>query len=233
MGLFGDKEKELELEKERNRNHQLVMKLFALRFKLAIGVIVLIIGVLVIWRIYAHFNQTSMDELQGAVSDAIIGEEGEVTTITKTSLEKVFEISEFSTADYTYNAIAYAYEVDEVTPMYYVAYKGTVKAGMDFSKIEFEIDEENKEIVVNLPECEVLSTMVDFGSMEYIFADKKYETESVSQEAYKLCQEDLAKRAKEEKELLYLAQENAVSVVEALIYPWVTQLDKEYVVEIK
>ncbi len=235
MGLFGDKEKEKELEREKAKYEALSLKLFFLKFKLVIVAIIVVIfsAIVLVWKITENMKGSALEDVENAVMDAIVGEEGEVTTITKTSLEKVFEISEFSTADYTYNAIAYAYKEDDITARYYVAYKGTVKAGMDFSKIQFEIDEVNKKIVLDLPECEIQSTTVDFGSMEYIFADKKYETETVSQEAYKLCQEDLAKRSAQEEELLYLARENAIAVVEALVYPWVNQLDAQYIVEIK
>ena len=165
--------------------------------------------------------------------DAIIGEEGTVTTISKASLEKVFEISELSTVDYSYNAVARAYEEDGVTPKYYVAYEGTVTAGIDFSKIMIDIDEDTKIITITLPESEIQNTMVDFGSMDYIFENKKYETETVSQEAYELCKTDLARRAAKENDLMTLAKENAVTAVEALVDPWVQQIDGEYKVNIK
>lgn len=104
--------------------------------------------------------------------DAIIGEEGTVTTISKASLEKVFEISELSTVDYSYNAVARAYEEDGATPKYYVAYEGTVTAGIDFSKIVIDIDEDTKIITITLPESEIQNTTVDFGSMDYILKIK-------------------------------------------------------------
>ena len=69
--------------------------------------------------------------------------------------------------------------------------------------------------------------------MDYIFENKKYETETISQEAYEMCRADLAERAAKEKDLLALAQENAVTAVEALVNPWVQQLDEEYKVTIQ
>lgn len=88
-------------------------------------------------------------------------------------------------------------------------------------------------ITLTLPESEIENTTVDFGSMDYIFENKKYETETISQEAYELCRADLAERAAKEKDLLALAQENAVTAVEALVNPWVQQLDEEYKVTIQ
>ena len=69
--------------------------------------------------------------------------------------------------------------------------------------------------------------------MDYIFENKKYETETVSQEAYELCKTDLARREAKENDLMTLAKENAVTAVEALVDPWVQQIDGEYKVNIK
>ena len=49
-----------------------------------------------------------------------------------------------------------------------------VTAGIDFSKIMIDIDEDTKIITITLPESEIQNTMVDFGSMDYIFENKKY-----------------------------------------------------------
>lgn len=169
-----------------------------------------------------------------AISNMIFGKEGEMTTISKSSLEKVFEISELSTSDYTYNAIATAYDEDGETVRYYVAYNGTVSAGIDFSKVDITVDQEKKCVRIKLPESKILNTTVDFGSMEYIFKKKKdNDIETISQEAYKLCEDDLNERAEKEKDLLSLANENAKTVVEAMIRPWIQQLDKEYTIDIQ
>ena len=49
-----------------------------------------------------------------------------------------------------------------------------VTAGIDFSKIMIDIDEDTKIITITLPESEIQNTTVDFGSMDYIFENKKY-----------------------------------------------------------
>lgn len=201
-----------------------------IKIRITGGVILAIVIVCVILKI---LNADPSSVFLKNTKDAIIGEEGTVTTISKASLEKVFEISELSTVDYSYNAVARAYEEDGVTPKYYVAYEGTVTAGIDFSKIMIDIDEDTKIITITLPESEIQNTMVDFGSMDYIFENKKYETETVSQEAYELCKTDLARRAAKENDLMTLAKENAVTAVEALVDPWVQQIDGEYKVNIK
>ena len=201
-----------------------------IKIRITGGVILAVAAVVVILKV---MNTDPLSGLFQNAKDAVIGEEGTVTTISKLSLEEVFEISELSTVDYDYNAVARAYEEDGETPKYYVAYDGTVTAGIDFSKIVIDIDEDTKTISLTLPESEIQNTAVDFGSMDYIFENKKYETETVSQEAYEVCRADLAERAKKEKDLLALAKENAVTAVEALVNPWVQQLDEEYKVTIQ
>jgi hypothetical protein len=157
----------------------------------------------------------------------------EVTTVSKASLEKVLEISELSTLEYTYNAVATAYEEDNTTIKYYVAYEGTVRAGIDFDKIEVSEPDENKNIVITIPDVEIQDTTVDMGSLEYIFTKSKYNTETVSQEAYQCCQEDLEKRAKDTVELKQMAKDNAITSIQALIKPWLDQLEEGYTVDIQ
>lgn len=156
---------------------------------------------------------------------------GAVTTISKSTLQKVLEISELSTVDYNYNATATQYD-DENKPMYYVAYEGSVTAGIDFSAIEFDIDEQEKTVDINLPQIAIHNVKVDMGTMEYIFVNKKYETEVVSQQAYKLCLKDLKSRIEGESVLYDTAKANAISTVKALLEPWIETVDSEFQIKI-
>lgn len=155
-----------------------------------------------------------------------------VTTISKSALEKVIEINDLSTLDYTYNAVADVKD-DEGKIKYHVAYDGIVTSGIDFSKIDISVDEEKKEISVNLPNSKIQDVSVDTGAMDYIFEEKRFETETVSHEAYKAAVEDLRKKAESEGSLLKMADDNAITAVKALIEPWVKQVDSEYKVEVK
>lgn len=168
-----------------------------------------------------------------SISQFFTGEEGEVSTISKASLDKVFEISELSTADYVYNAVARAYGEDNSTVKYYVAYEGKVKAGIDFSKIKIDIDHETKTILITIPAIEFQEQTVDPGTLKYIFKDKKSERENIHQEAFELCEKDLKERVSKEKDLAELAEKNAVAVVKGLVEPWVEQIDKEYKVTVQ
>ncbi|MCI8529826.1 MAG: DUF4230 domain-containing protein [Lachnospiraceae bacterium] len=168
-----------------------------------------------------------------AIANTVIGEEGETATFSEAAIRKVFEISELSTADYTYNAVARAYQEDGLHIKYYVAYEGRVKVGIDFSKVEIAVDEEEKRITITVPEIQFQEKTVDPGTLEFIFKDKKSETEHVHQEAYLLCQKDLDERTNGERELLELAGANAKSVVEALVIPWLEQVEEDYTVDIR
>lgn len=160
--------------------------------------------------------------------------EGQVTTISESSLQKIIEIDELSTVDYTYNATATKYAEDNAEKVeYYVAYEGTVTAGIDFHEIDIDVNEEEKIVTFTIPEVEIHSIRVDMGKMDYIFIKDKFETETVSQEAYKLCKADLKKRIDKEDLIYNTAKENAISSVEALFKPLIETVDKEYKIVIK
>lgn len=164
---------------------------------------------------------------------SITGEEGKLTTISESSLQKIIEINELSTVDYTYNATVTKTKDDSSEIMYHVAYEGTVTAGIDFHEIDFDLNEEQKIITITIPEVEIHNISVNMGTMDYIFTKDKYETETISQEAYKLCKADLKNRIEDEELLKNTAKENAISSVEALFKPWIETVDKEYQVIIK
>ena len=204
------------------------IKKFIAEFKWLLTLVLVLAIAAVIYRVATFDWKKKLTDQMDSINDFIIGTEGKVTTLTDSNLQDIFEISELSTASYTYNAIAAVYAEDEASIKYHVAYNGTVVAGIDFSEIKITPDEEAKKITIELPMCKIIETSVDFGSMEYIFIDKKAESETVSQEAYHACQKDLEKRAAADRHLLTMAKQNTVSVVEALISPWVKQAYSDY-----
>ncbi len=157
---------------------------------------------------------------------------GKMTTISEASLEKVIEINELATVDYTYNAIATAYAQDNKTVKYNVAYEGVVNAGIDFKEIDIQLNEEEKVIKITLPAVEIQDIRVDSGTLDYIFTKDKYETETISEEALRICKADLEKRVSEEDLLKTTAKENAVESIKALFAPWIEVMDVDYTIEI-
>ena len=202
-----DKVEEVKKEKKHSK--------FTKKIMLFIGVIVLIIVAISFMRVHT---------------------ETRLTITTKSSLEKIIEINKLSTIEYTYNAIVTKYKNDEVKDdnvEYYAAYNGKVTAGIDFNEINIDVNYKDKKIYITLPNVEIHETNVDMGTLDYIQEKNTSEKDSISQEAYKLCKNDLRERAKNETKLLVNANENAKSAIEALLKPWIESVDKEFQIEFK
>lgn len=160
--------------------------------------------------------------------------EKEMEVITKSTLEKIVNVNELSTYEVVYNGVAEV--MNEKKPEnvdYYVAYEAKVKAGIDFEQVEISVDNEAKKITVTIPEVKITDVNVDIATLDYIFENEKANTETVSQEAYKACKEDVENESASKDAIYKLAKQNAENVVEALISPFVKQLDVEYELEIK
>ena len=164
----------------------------------------------------------------------IFNKKSEPTIISKATLEKVINVSDLSTFEAIYNGVA-AVENEEKPENidYYVSYEAKVKAGIDFELVEVEVNETDKVITVTLPEVKITDVDVDIASMDYIFMNNKANTETVSAQAYKKCIKDVTKESNSTDEIYESARQNARNIVEALISPFVEQLDSEYKLEIK
>lgn len=153
--------------------------------------------------------------------------------ISKSTLEKIVNVSDLSTFEAVYNGIAKVTDEDNTEKVkYYVSYDAKVKAGVDFEKVDITVDNEKKVITVKLPEIKITDTNVDITSLDYIFENSKANTETVSEEAYKKCIEDVTNESNNENAIYELAEQNAQNIVEALIRPFVEQLDNEYQLQI-
>lgn len=191
--------------------------------RLLLILVILITAGSICWKI-RHMSGSDVAE-KG--KDFLIGREGGVVTVTESVLEKSVKRSEMYTAEYPYNGYAVVYEEDEETVKYYTAYEGTVKAGIDVSKIQVFLDKEAGIIIIRLPQITVAEPWVDPGTMEYIFENEKYNTETVAQEAYKAALADLSERVSADTKLADTAAENAKISAKALVEPWVNQVDED------
>lgn len=195
---------------------------------IAAVVLVLALCMAVVWIKSQFFSGTN-----DFVEENIIGEEGKVTTVTESTLEEVIKKSHLYTAAYPYNGYAAVYDEDG-SIKYYVAYEGTVKAGIDVTQITVKIDEDTNTIIVQLPEVLIEDPVVNAGTIEFIFKKEKYNTETVAEEAYRYAEEDLANRVKEDVDIRACAQESAKAAERAMIEPWVNQIEegKTYTVKV-
>ena len=150
----------------------------------------------------------------------------------ESKLYSVIGLSDLSTYECVYNDICTVMDGDKSdTVAYYCAYESRVKAGIDFDKVDVEV--KDKTITVTIPEVRITDINVDIASLDYMFEDKKADTNTVSQQAYKACIADVERKCASEERICQLAEQNAQNILRALILPFVQQLDSEYVLEIR
>ena len=138
-----------------------------------------------------------------------------VTIIDTETLKEKVAISELSTAKFAYNGIATYMEGDkEICKILYHAY---VNVGADFSKIEFNKDDDNKTVNPVLPDIRITSTVVDETSLSFIPSSS---TVKLS-DAIKVCKEDVQKKAADCDELWISGKDRLQNYAEGLIYPYV------------
>jgi hypothetical protein len=153
--------------------------------------------------------------------------------ITTANLKKIIEVSELSTYECIYNGIVTVNNAKKPEKVdYHVSYEAKVKAGINFEEVIIDVDNETKTIAVDIPQVAIHSVSVDFKSMDFIFENKKAETNSISADAYKKCEADVRDETKTNEAIYNLAEENAKNIIEALLKPFVNQLDAEYTITI-
>lgn len=169
-----------------------------------------------------------------ALTVSVVSKNPEPEIISKSTLEKIINVSDLSTFEAVYNGIAKVMnDTDSEKIDYYVSYDAKVKAGLDFEKVKITVDNTEKIITVELPEIEITDVNVDITSLDYIFINNAANTETVSEEAYKKCIEDVTNESNSENAIYELAEQNAHNIIEALISPFVEQLDDEYKLQIE
>jgi len=161
------------------------------------------------------------------------GQEKKAEILTISELENIINISELSTFQAVYNGIAKVMNEKKSDQLdYYVSYEAKVNAGFDFEKLKIIKDEEVKKITVTIPEIKITDVKVDIASLDYIFKNNKANTNTVSEQAYKACIADATSESEKESKIYDLAKQNAKNIMEALISPFIKQLDSEYKLEI-
>jgi hypothetical protein len=153
--------------------------------------------------------------------------------LTVSTLEKIINISELSTFQAVYNGIAEVMNEKKSDQIdYYVSYEAKVYAGINFEEVKITMDEEAKKISVVIPEIGITDVNVDIASLDYIFHNKKANTSTVSEQAYKACIADVTNESEKEAAIYDLAEQNAKNIIKALISPFIEQLDSDYELEI-
>ncbi len=154
--------------------------------------------------------------------------------VTVSTLEKVVKTSSLSTYETVYNGVAVSMNSEKSDQIdYYVAYTATVKAGLDFNRIIISKDDENHQIIVDLPEISIQEPTVKIEDMDFIFINSKISQDGISADAYKKCIQDVKDESQNQNAIYDYAQQNAENLIKGLIQPFVNQLGDDYSVVFK
>ena len=155
------------------------------------------------------------------------GQQAEVITVS--TLQEIVSVSRLSTYTAVYNGVAQVMNQENPDETdYYVSYEAKVYAGIDFSEVQFRVDEKKKVIYVDLPQVDITKIDVDIASMDFIFYNDKANAATVSQTAYTACEADARRESEKLEDIYLLARQNAGNVLTALIRPIVEQMDPEF-----
>lgn len=164
---------------------------------------------------------------------------GNIEIKAKISLDKIVEKSDLETANITYNVIGKKCKNEKKCDLnsnkmsnfeYVVSCKGTLTAGIDFSKVKIDIDNNNKILKIEMPEV-TLKGEPTIGSVKFLNGSDVPADELPN--ARKLCQETVKTRSEEDNKLLPAAKEQARIVLEEFYKNWIKAYDSSYKVEVK
>ena len=190
------------------------LSLAGLKWPMRLPILVGIIGLLALVAVVAFFQIGGGKE-----------REAEITVVS--TLERIINVSDLSTFTAVYNGIA---EVkDEKKPDkvdYYVSYEARVEAGIDFSNVNISL--KDGVITVDIPDVKINDIIVDISSLDFLFFDNSANKLTVSEQAFKACEEDARSESESQEAILELAQQNAENVVKALVKPIIDQLGEGY-----
>lgn len=113
----------------------------------------------------------------------------------------------------------YGWKVPFTTKSFIVSYDGTIKAGVDLSRVQVEVDEAAMAVTVRLPDSEILSHEIPEDSIE-VFDESDNLFNRITIEDYTgftLEQKKVMEQRAEENGLLTSADEKARTAVESLL----------------
>lgn len=183
MNMLEDMVAEKEVDQEiKNIARQRVMKRKLIKIiSLALVVCVALVGALLVGR---HQVQQKADEEVQELLDRIDKLENEAIVVNPTAPEislsviesEIRNIGELSTVEYVFTDAAKFSDSKQIKDWnipfteksFVMKWDGSIKAGINVDNIDVNIDVENKEIVITLPQAEILSYEVDESSIEVL-----------------------------------------------------------------
>ncbi|MBQ2407905.1 MAG: DUF4230 domain-containing protein [Bacilli bacterium] len=167
----------------------------------------------------------------------LTSKEGKETVNLNATLEKIVEQNKLETVTFTYNVVGkeckesgcnkHSNNIDDYK--YVVSCKGTVTSGIDFKKVKINLDEENKKLVVEIPEANILETNI--SSTNFLNGDKLPADEIVSARA--LCKKEILQKSAADMELKKAAKEQVKIILSVYYEKWAKSLGDGYKVEVK
>ena len=168
--------------------------------------------------------ELKVEELSNPVA---VYEEAATEVNIKVINSEIQEIGELATTEYLYTNAGkfedpmqlFGKSVPFTTKSFIAKWDGIIKAGVDITKVTAEINELKKEIVIYIPEAEILSHEIDSNSIETLDQKdglfNKVKVEDVREFDAK-SKEAMEQRAIENG-LLEKAYENAKGIIEKLV----------------
>ena len=154
--------------------------------------------------------------------------------VTIATLQEIINVSELSTFTAVYNGVAEVMNEESPDQIdYYVSYEAEVLAGIDFTDVDISFDVQSKVITITIPDVRINDVLVDIASLDYIFLNDSANTSSVSQQAYRACEDDAQTESEAQAAIFELARQNAQNVLTALVRPLLEQAGQEYTLEIQ
>ena len=146
-------------------------------WKLILGAIAFVaVAVIVAFALGKKSNKETASEKVSKVIEDVKESVKEETLLTETDVQTWLEpVSELVTEKYHYRT-ADLYEnyktvkgikVPGTTDMFVYSFDGYISTGIDFSQVKINVDNDSKEITINLPEAKILSHSADESSLEF------------------------------------------------------------------
>jgi hypothetical protein len=155
-------------------------------------------------------------------------------TVTISTLERIIKVNELSTFTAVYNGIAQVANKENPEEIdYFVSYEARVNAGLDFEKISIDLNNNDKIIEISIPDVYITDVNVDIASLDFIFYNHSANTSTITETAFKACENDVKNECEKQVAILGLAKQNAVNILTALVKPIVEQMDAEYQLVVK
>ncbi len=166
-----------------------------------------------------------------------IGNKGKISVTSKASLEKILTVNELQTIECVYNSYVIVYKGidyeetlsedatdDEIKittkkdEQYAISYRGYVTAGIDESPT---VTINDKAVYINIPDAKILDCYVvpDPNTMKFLYLQNKYKKQTDLKKDLNICTNDLRSKVQDNKDILALANQNAINAIKALCMP--------------